>query len=134
MTGTLFGPGDTIVGVVGNPNFPASSYSPDGAFIYDNALFSTQPYLDNPGVLFTTVGNTAGFWNLFSVSPTGYQLYESVAGSGYPVAENGTLTVSPEFLTSAVPESSTWAMMILGFLGLGFMAYRRKSNNSFRLA
>jgi hypothetical protein len=33
-----------------------------------------------------------------------------------------------------VPEPSTWAMMILGFLGLGFMAYRRKSDYSFRLA
>jgi len=30
-------------------------------------------------------------------------------------------------LTTAVPEPSTWAMMILGFYGLGFMAYRRKS-------
>lgn len=28
---------------------------------------------------------------------------------------------------SAVPEPSTWAMMILGFVGVGFMAYRRKS-------
>jgi hypothetical protein len=28
---------------------------------------------------------------------------------------------------SAVPEPSTWAMMLLGFAGLGFMAYRRKS-------
>jgi hypothetical protein len=28
---------------------------------------------------------------------------------------------------SSVPEPSTWAMMILGFLGLGWMAYRRKS-------
>jgi hypothetical protein len=26
-----------------------------------------------------------------------------------------------------VPEPSTWAMMILGFFGIGFMAYRRKS-------
>jgi hypothetical protein len=26
----------------------------------------------------------------------------------------------------AVPEPSTWAMMILGFAGIGFMAYRRK--------
>jgi hypothetical protein len=26
----------------------------------------------------------------------------------------------------AVPEPSTWAMMILGFAGLGFMAYRRR--------
>jgi hypothetical protein len=30
-------------------------------------------------------------------------------------------------LTSSVPEPSTWAMLILGFCGLGFMAYRRKS-------
>jgi hypothetical protein len=29
--------------------------------------------------------------------------------------------------TGAVPEPSTWAMMLLGFAGLGFMAYRRKS-------
>ena len=29
--------------------------------------------------------------------------------------------------TSAVPETSTWAMLLLGFAGVGFMAYRRKS-------
>jgi hypothetical protein len=28
---------------------------------------------------------------------------------------------------SAAPEPSTWAMMIIGFAGIGFMAYRRKS-------
>jgi PEP-CTERM motif len=28
---------------------------------------------------------------------------------------------------AAVPEPSTWAMMLLGFAGIGFMAYRRKS-------
>jgi len=31
---------------------------------------------------------------------------------------------------SAVPEPSTWAMMILGFAGVGFLAYRRKQNGS----
>lgn len=36
-------------------------------------------------------------------------------------------------LTAAVPEPSTWAMMILGFCGLGFLAYRRK-NGAVRLA
>lgn len=30
-------------------------------------------------------------------------------------------------LTAPVPEPSTWAMMILGFAGVGFLAYRRKS-------
>jgi hypothetical protein len=29
--------------------------------------------------------------------------------------------------TSTVPEPSTWAMMLIGFVGLSFMAYRRKS-------
>jgi hypothetical protein len=29
-------------------------------------------------------------------------------------------------LAPAVPEPSTWAMMVLGFFGLGFMTYRRK--------
>ena len=37
-------------------------------------------------------------------------------------------------VTAGVPEPSTWAMMILGFLGIGFMAYRRKSPSAFRIA
>jgi PEP-CTERM motif len=35
--------------------------------------------------------------------------------------------VSVNATVGAVPEPSTWAMMILGFAGVGFMAYRRKS-------
>jgi hypothetical protein len=36
--------------------------------------------------------------------------------------------VAGEFtIAAAVPEPSTWAMMVLGFCGLGFMTYRRKS-------
>jgi hypothetical protein len=35
---------------------------------------------------------------------------------------------------SAVPEPSTWAMLILGFAGVGFMAYRRKNTAAFRFA
>ena len=37
-------------------------------------------------------------------------------------------------LTQAVPEASTWAMMILGFLGIGLVAYRRKQGPTFRFA
>jgi hypothetical protein len=37
---------------------------------------------------------------------------------------NGDFTISS---VSAVPEPSTWAMMLLGFAGIGFVAYRRKS-------
>jgi hypothetical protein len=64
------------------------------------------------------------------------------AGSGDTTAEGtGTLitgfmaetaapwnTTTPDIANiSAVPEPSTWAMMILGFAGIGFMACRRKS-------
>ena len=35
---------------------------------------------------------------------------------------------------AAVPELSTWAMMTLGFAGVGFLAYRRKGRRAFRLA
>jgi hypothetical protein len=31
---------------------------------------------------------------------------------------------------SAVPEPSTWAMLLIGFVGIGFEAYRRKHNGS----
>jgi hypothetical protein len=33
-------------------------------------------------------------------------------------------------VASSVPEPSTWAMMILGFAGIGFMAYRRKARTA----
>jgi outer membrane lipase/esterase len=41
----------------------------------------------------------------------------------------GHMEIADAFLTStgAVPEPSTWAMLILGFAGVGFMAYRRNS-------
>jgi hypothetical protein len=37
-------------------------------------------------------------------------------------------------ITAAVPEPSTWAMMVLGFCGIGFMAYRRRDKVNFRVA
>jgi len=41
------------------------------------------------------------------------------------VNANGQFTT--DTIASSVPEPATWAMMILGFMGIGFMAYRRKS-------
>jgi hypothetical protein len=43
--------------------------------------------------------------------------------------------ISAEPTVAAVPEPSTWAMILLGFAGVGFMAYRRKQNGlAFRVA
>ena len=43
-------------------------------------------------------------------------------------------TYFKNFTVSSVPEPGTWAMMILGFMGVGFMAYRRKSGPALRIA
>jgi len=47
------------------------------------------------------------------------------------IAQSGLVTLA---VAGAVPEPSTWAMMILGFAGLGFMAYRRKSKSALMAA
>jgi hypothetical protein len=47
---------------------------------------------------------------------------------GSPSTAVGQLnTAAINAVNAAVPEPSTWAMMILGFVGISFMAYRRKS-------
>jgi hypothetical protein len=55
-----------------------------------------------------------------------------VEGNGAPALLD--FNISGGNLTAPVPEASTWAMMILGFFGVGFMAYRRKSEPALRLA
>jgi hypothetical protein len=49
-------------------------------------------------------------------------------------AQNGGNPSGLDVAMSAVPEPSTWAMMILGFAGIGFMAYRRKSSSALSAA
>jgi hypothetical protein len=44
-----------------------------------------------------------------------------------------SLTGTPTNLTNGVPEPSTWAMLILGFFGIGFVAYRQKGKPALRL-
>jgi outer membrane lipase/esterase len=45
----------------------------------------------------------------------------------HPTAAGHMLIADAFLAVAAVPEPSTWAMMILGFAGIGFMAYRRKN-------
>lgn len=47
---------------------------------------------------------------------------------------NGNSITGEITVTSAVPEPATWAMMLLGFSGVGFLAYRRRSGAAIRIA
>jgi hypothetical protein len=44
------------------------------------------------------------------------------SATAFNLGSPGSWTVTS---TSSVPEPATWAMMLLGFAGIGFMAYRR---------
>jgi PEP-CTERM motif len=58
-----------------------------------------------------------------------------VGGSGGNNYSPGTwaVTTGPA-LNTAVPEPSTWAMMLLGFAGIGFLAYRRNTKHALNAA
>jgi len=84
---------------------------------------------------------------VFNISGTNYTVklvgFGDVVGDGF-LASSGTqlhvreglsatadlfavVTTDISGISGGVPEPSTWAMMLLGFAGVGFMAYRRKS-------
>jgi PEP-CTERM motif len=101
----------------------------------DNLIFPApaSQFLDSQGLVFSIGGPDAQpcafaagcYINIFS-SPNAssgapqYTLYMSNFGAN---AVDFVLTAE----VAAVPEPSTWAMILLGFAGVGFMAYRRKS-------
>jgi PEP-CTERM motif len=97
--------------------------SPGVCTAFSNTLF-TGPLTQNS---FTpvTVSGTAG--------PQTGDLIIVLASGGYPSDLNQINW--DNVVLSAVPEPSTWAMMVLGFAGVGFMAYRRKNKTmAFRFA
>jgi len=86
--------------------------------------------------------NTIPGFNLtdlhFALASGSNGVYYTTAGPGHSAGEwtnpdpsgNGgissTLNIYAD-VTAAVPEASTWAMMILGFFGVGFISYRRRA-------
>jgi hypothetical protein len=67
-----------------------------------------------------------------------YLTFADGSSSSGPVAIN-QMTISapvavPVPAVAAISEPSTWAMLLLGFAGIGFMAYRRKDKTALRAA
>jgi hypothetical protein len=107
--GTITGPSlsDTLT-LFPNPTPGNQNVSPDGNWFFDNVL-----PLDFFGLLFT--GATNPFYNVFA-NGGGGSLGISFADEStynYDGGIVGQLTVT------AVPEPAAWAMMLLGFGGLG---------------
>ena len=54
-----------------------------------------------------------------------FALYDTDAAMSF-----SNFTVSGSLVSGAVPEPSTWAMMLIGFAGIGFVTYRRTKKSA----
>jgi hypothetical protein len=78
--------------------------------------------LVSPNSYLSTIGNDISA-RPTAASPNGCGTQDYAAnGSGLLDTNNNEGT----WQVTAVPEPSTWAMLLVGFAGIGFMAYRRK--------
>jgi hypothetical protein len=59
--------------------------------------------------------------------PFGNQLVRITGLAPFTTASFSSTGNAFEFTLATVPEPSTWAMMVIGFAGLGYAAFRRNS-------
>ena len=123
---------------------PGGGPGSDGFFNWDNVITATNgngPFgFTSGGIVFSSDAPIGGPGGGSSYPlPTEFSIWNNVGYSGPQAIVLGTTALDPSNVNTAfagdlsittvaaVPEPSTWAMMILGFAGIGFMAYRRKS-------
>jgi MYXO-CTERM domain-containing protein len=121
----------TVTGVTGTVEIGSTTitglttYAGDDQKVYYPSS-SSVGYVDFLGISVSFGSGDA--LNLFAFSPTSYGvLLKDQNSSGDPY--NGPyygVTVTDAAPAVSAPEVSTWAMMLLGFLGLGFVATRRR--------
>jgi hypothetical protein len=117
---------DTYIGVVNNNagTLMSLAVGSPGAYGFDgdgacSAIGCTSPDPNGyggPGVTFTILDTDHGIVNFAGGIAPGQTAWFSLEEA-----------VSLNTIVVGVPEPSTWAMMLLGFVGLGFLAHRRKS-------
>jgi PEP-CTERM motif len=151
-TNTATGSGNAIIvpAASNGTDFQSVTFTPIAGLDYTS--FSTRGQLNTAGIVGITVTDNFDQTFFFSEQksadwqpPIGV---EAVTGSGEfiksitvfvtgDVSFQSVKQIDFGFATTVapVPEASTWSMMILGFAGVGFLAYRRKSSGqTFRFA
>ena len=85
-------------------------------------------FLDIYGLMFNLGGDTVAPGTVVDLFDNGVSPKTGVNYGGFGLAvatSTETLAYIKGGLTATAPEPSTWAMMLLGFAGLGFAGYRR---------
>jgi outer membrane lipase/esterase len=100
-----------------------------GVSIFDIYGLGTSIALDPSAYGFTNVTDACGA--VAGANCNNYAYWDGI----HPTAAAHSV-IADAFLdeVTGVPEPSTWALMLLGFGGVGFVAYRRKSKQAFSVA
>jgi hypothetical protein len=127
---TINGHTFTTTGQYASTLITENATNPYGYSIYAYALAeTTSGYLNNE----LTSKNPVNVPFPTSInSPFTYSFRDGDANYGNFVFNNDQLSLlsATVTVTDAVPEPSTWAMMILGFAGIGLITYRRRNQSS----
>jgi hypothetical protein len=142
FTGTFLAPSNTFPLAPSTydylHNFQINLYTANGSLFSTLSSITSGSYLaisdNNLGIYggeqITFVANGTNYLQLVvpvtfngtgSIIP-GLNTSYSEVGTNYAYLATGNVAV-----IAGVPEISTWAMMLLGFAGVGFMAHRRKA-------
>jgi PEP-CTERM motif len=137
-----FGPGGTIftyslditkgdlssIAFTGNTGFSTAVKVCDSGCIEGNGPVPDQVSRSSNGDQITF-----SFATPLTGSSGGFSIYTNATTYTDPpifLTDSGGLTITLDgAFGPAVPEPSTWAMLLLGFSGIGVMAYRRKSKS-----
>jgi hypothetical protein len=109
-------------------SYPIAQY-PQGISLVNpsfNGFTISGPVGDSPiFAAFVDPNSTVTGLSNSTISSAANSVTANLAGDHFSAGSVGLIDVQ---FAPPVPEPSTWAMMILGFIGIGFMAYRRKSS------
>jgi PEP-CTERM motif len=117
----------------GNEGFPVGYRGNDGRDYFN--IDQAYP-IDANGLLFD-VNTTTASWGAYPL----FAVWSNEPGDGYSAAFTGKLDGVEYYnlqggatVSGAVPEPSTWAMLLLGFAGLGYAGYRQAKTSAAVLA
>jgi hypothetical protein len=100
-----------------DPGIPGGTFERTSLLSDDSGLTAT--YVGS----FTATGDFT-FVPIFFGDRYGNQV--CVGGDNGPGCSEVSFSVIGQTIATAVPEPSTWAMLLIGFAGIGVMTYRRK--------
>jgi hypothetical protein len=108
--------------------FTGDGTAVNGVFTFYNAGTEVASYVYSS----TTSSELASFAALYQPLNTAFTFDSftndlTISTLSAPASLTGS-SFEYDLLTSAVPETSTWAMLLTGFIGLGFVGYRKAQN------